>query len=346
MPLKQSDRFPVYPTGAVIHLIVLLLVTLLMLQAGFAATATNPDLSAAESRLDESFNGVIEASKAQDRIYQRAFGMADFAAQQPNTPQMRFRIGSITKTFTAAIVVQLAEAGDLSLDDPVGKFITGIPNGDRITLFDLVEHRSGLRDFSQDDWKVLLLSESPLTRSDILQRIADKKPRREPGEKFEYNNAGYLLLGFVVEDVTQKSLASAFEVMLLEPLGLADTGVKARDGEIENLSTGHDRKLREDPADYDYSTILAAGGLYSTASDLLRWCEQQSVNPERLGWRRGERFGREAAWHPGNINDYSALLVQFPEVEGCYAVVSNVGRSRPPKDMLRTIPDALFGKEE
>lgn len=302
-------------------------------------------LADAEVRLQDSFHGVIEASVGEQVVYQQAFGMADIAAGQANNGQQRFRIGSVSKTFTAAVVASFAEAGEIDLNDTISTYLDGVPNGELITLFDLLEHRSGLRDFSQADWKLLFLSDNPLTKDTVLQMIVAKKPKRKPDKKFEYNNAGYILLGYVIESVAEKGLTEVFREELFEPLELDDTGFAARDDEIHNLSVGHNKKLEADPANYDYSAIIAAGGLYSTVGDLIKWCASQSVNPERLGWRQGERFGRDAAWHTGNTNDYSALLVQFPEIDGCYAVLSNVGQKKPSKDVFRTIPAQLFGDQ-
>jgi CubicO group peptidase (beta-lactamase class C family) len=298
-------------------------------------------LVGAEARLERSFNGVILASRGDAIVYRRAFGVADEGREGE---RRRFRIGSISKTFTAAIAIDLAAAGRLSLEDPLSTYVRGVENGERMTLRMLITHHSGLGDFSQREWKRLLLGAAPLTRENIITMIAAKKLRSSPGEKFAYSNAGYLLLALAMETATGRT----FEELLQEFLdrqGLGDTGFSARDGEISNLAPGHAPNGELDGADYDYTAIAAAGGLFSTAADLAQWCRAQSRVDSLLGWRSGERFGRASFWHPGNTNDYSALLVRFPDIDGCYVVLSNVGRKAPPKDVIRTLPAHFFGAE-
>lgn len=305
---------------------------------------TQETVAKAERRLEKDFHGIIYASRDGKTVYEKAFGFADVERALENETTKRFRIGSVSKTFTVALVRALADEGALSLDDRISTYIKNIPNGDQITLLDLVEHRSGLQDFSQGDWRFLLLSGKTVTRSEVLALIQKKEPKRLPGVRFEYNNVGYVLLGYVISDVTKLSYDDALFKYILEPLALVNTGVAATDGQIANLSTGHTPNLKIDEAEYDYSAIMAAGGMYSTARDMAQWCASQNNAGDVTGWRRGERFGLQAAWHPGNSNDYSALLVRFPEVKGCYVVLSNVGRRKPLKEFLRVIPEALFAE--
>lgn len=331
-----------------VHLISrIILATVLTLWVARSPTLASSDIVVeAESRLLDTFHGVVLASAGGSTLYQRTFGLADIESGQPNALNKRFRIGSISKTFTAALAIRLADAGLFSLDDPISMYVEALPNGEDIRLIDLLRHESGLRDFSQADWKFLLLSDTPPTRNEVLQRIADKKPKRRPGKKFEYSNVSYVLLGYAIESATNRDFASVLDSELIGPLGLSDTGFVAKNASITNLSAGHDKKNRPDLSNYDYTAIIAAGGLYSTAVDLERWCRQQSLNPSFAGWKTGERFGRSAAWHTGNTNDYSALLVRFPEIDGCYVVLSNVGQKKPPKELFRTLPEFFFGVSE
>jgi CubicO group peptidase (beta-lactamase class C family) len=300
-------------------------------------------LDDAERRLSDGFHGVVMAHRDGQQVYARAFGMADVSQGVPNRLDRRFRIGSITKTFTTELVHQLAEEGRLSLEDPLSRYVSGIAGGGRIRLVDLIEHRSGLDDFTDRDWQRLLLSSPRLQPSQVLDTLRARRLKREPDRRFEYNNAGYLLLGRVIEAVTRQSYADALRDRILGPASLHDTGLAAFDDEVRDLSVGHGPNARPDPARYDHGAIDSAGGLYSTAGDLLSWCEVQHTRQRTRGWRQGERFGRVAVWHTGNTNAYSALLVRVPDVRGCYAVLSNVGRVSPPRDILRTLPGHFFG---
>ena len=300
----------------------------------------------AETALSQSFDGVIMASQGEEVLYAKAFGKANSVTNQNNDMHHRFRVGSVSKTFTAAALAQLFDDNKLSPDDSIEQYLPGIPNGTEITLAQLLAHESGLRDFSQEDWQWLLLSQPPPSAEAVLQRIREMKPRRAPGRTFQYANVNYVLLGQIIETVSGMPFSAFVRQTLLDPLSLHDTGYAGTDAEVDALSTGHGPDRRPDDNDYDYTAILAAGGLYSTAEDMLGWCRAQNAKRNTLGWRSGQRFGRDAFWHPGNTNDYSALLVRFPEVDGCYVVLSNVGRKKPHKAIMRTLPESLFARWE
>lgn len=304
-----------------------------------AAHALDEDaLAAAERRLAGAFSGAVLATRGEATIYERAFGQAEPGVELRT--DHRFRIGSVSKTFTAALVTRLVQESRLSLNDPITRFVPGIANGDRIRIVDLVEHQSGLQDFSQSDWRLLLTGEPPVEREALLTMLRSKRARREPGRRFEYNNAGYVLLGLVTEEVTGAKYADAIQQYLLAPLSLSETGFADTDDMILDLAPGYGPNRRLDPIEYHYTAIAAAGGLYSTVADLSRWTALHDASV--LGWRRGERFGRPAIWHAGNTNDYSALAVRFPDINANYVVVSNVGRRPPQRDIIRTLPELLF----
>ena len=309
--------------------------------APVAGTREGGAISEAEAQLTKSFHGVVLATKGGAAIYERAFGFADIANGAPNRLDHRFRIGSVSKTFTVALAAHLARAGAFSLDDVIETFVPGVANGGRIRLIDLIEHRSGLGDFSQEDWRRLLIERPPPTASDLMRLIAARGAKREPDKSFVYSNIGHVLLGLAIEQAAGKPYTAALSERILGPFNLADTGFAARDADIADLATGHGPKLKADVEEYDYTAIVAAGGLYSTAGDLASWCAAQD-DPETPGWRRGERFGRRAIWHTGNTNDYAALAVAFPEIGASYVVLSNVGRRPPPKVLMRTLPEHLF----
>ncbi len=298
--------------------------------------------SAIEAKLEAKFSGVIVATRQGKLVYQRAFGAAQADSGEVNDIGKRFRIGSISKTFTAALARKMESEGLLSLNDSLSKHIPSFPNGDAIKLTDLLHHRSGLADFSQADWKALWLPTAPLSQERIVAMIAAKKAKSVPGTKFAYNNVGYVLMGVVLERVSKRPYPELLREKITVPLGMVDTGWFQTDREVMNLSAGHGPKRTLDPAQYDYTAIIAAGGLYSTASDLVRWCNAHVETGSLATWQSGERFGRKVSWHAGNTNSYSSLIVRFPEIEGCYIVLSNIGRTNPPVEIMRSLPNALF----
>lgn len=328
--------FALEPQTLTVFLMAIVIATV----ATSAASDDQSRLADAEARLDRDFSGVVMAACDTGTTYARAFGQANQATGELMTLDHRFRIGSVSKTFTAALIHRLAQVGACSLSDPVSRYVSGVPTGDRITLAHLMGHRSGLEDFSQDEWRRLLVDSPRPTVGDVHRMIAVKRLKAEPGKKYSYCNVGYVLLGMVVEQVSGMPYATALQRYLLDPAGLSNTGVADEDSQIARRAVGHGPDRRPDTTHYHYGLVAAAGGMYSTAGDLVRWCSVQ--DSAGLGWQRGERFGRKAMWHTGNTNDFSALIVRFPEVKGAYLVLSNVGRRKPPKDVFRTIPKELF----
>ncbi len=277
----------------------------------------------------------------------RIVSFAAYGQASHGVPTNRFRIGSVTKTFTSAMIARLEEQGKLGIDDPLSKHLPGFPGGDAITLRHLIDHRSGIRDLSQHDFKSLMLREEPIELRDVVAVLQSKKAVSQPGAKRSYNNAGYILLGAVIERVTGKTYAVAVQDEFLSPLGMDDTGYAVFDSEVEGLATGHLSGMKPDPQRYNYSGILAAGGMYSTAEDLRTWAHAldslgaEWYRKDRLGWTTGERYNRDAAWHTGNTNTYAALLVRFPTSDSCLVVLSNEAREGIPAE-VRTMARAAF----
>ena len=337
-----SSISPFLPSVCVL---VLVLVLACGLQGCAALEGARPDIRQAEQDLSRSFNGVVLAEDAGRIVSFAAYGQASHGV--PTTTRHRFRIGSVTKTFTSAMIARLEEQGKLGIDDPLSKHLPGFPGGDAITLRHLIDHRSGIRDLSQHDFKSLMLREEPIELRDVVAVLQSKKAVSQPGAKRSYNNAGYILLGAVIERVTGKTYAVAVQDEFLSPLGMDDTGYAVFDSEVEGLATGHLSGMKPDPQRYNYSGILAAGGMYSTAEDLRTWAHAldslgaEWYRKDRLGWTTGERYNRDAAWHTGNTNTYAALLVRFPTSDSCLVVLSNEAREGIPAE-VRTMARAAF----
>ncbi len=325
------------------------LITGLLLMVGSVSSKINFDSE--KKTLEAKFSGVVMASKAGATVFAQPFGLADVMNHQNNTLEHVFRIGSISKTFTAVLIHMLAAEQQLSLDDPLDDHIKGIPKGDLITVRMLIEHRSGLKDWNQQEWKKLLLPPGRPTHQELLGWIRAKRPGKQPGKKFKYNNLGYHLLGLIIEQVTGSPYEQVLHQKLLQPLALNQTGFAAYDHEVSGISQGYGPKQKPDTRTYDYAAIKAVGGLYSTAKDMDAWCHALqnaalipvSYRNHLPGWKQGQRFGHQAYWHPGNTNTYSALLVMFPQMDGCYVVLSNTGREKPMKTIMRSLPQKIFG---
>lgn len=198
-------------------------------------------------------------------IYSAAFGMSDRENSTAATPRSVLQVGSVTKQFTAAAILRLAERGALTLDDPIEKFVPEFnPRGATITLRHLLSHTSGITMLVPDQY-------SPMTREQFITLIDGQPLQFTPGSQWSYSNTGYRLLGYAIESITGRPFADFVHREFALPLGLIDTGVCGTSNlplpEGYGVLQGTLMRMRA----IDMSVPFAAGALCSTASDLARW---------------------------------------------------------------------------
>jgi len=150
--------------------------------------------------VQKTFNGSVLIAKNGQILYSEGFGMANIELGVPNSPKTKFRLGSITKQFSAMLIMQLQERGLLSVDDSLTKYIPDYPNGDKITIHHLLTHTSGVPSFTgfPDYAKIMV---QPLKLEEIIALFKNKPLEFEPGTKYRYSNSGYVLLGYILESV-------------------------------------------------------------------------------------------------------------------------------------------------
>jgi CubicO group peptidase (beta-lactamase class C family) len=221
----------------------------------------------------KEFTGTVLVSSGDRVLFEKAYGYADLEWDIPNTVDAKFRIGSVSKQFTAASILLLTQDGKLDLDRSVTKYIPNAPNAWRpITIHDLLTHTSGIPDFLAfpDFQSTKTLPSSP---HETLLRFRDRPLEFEPGTEGRYSNSGYVALACVIENVSGVSFSQFLTNRLFRPLGLKDTGTDThrtirwhRARGYTNFQTGLGN------ADYiDISIATGGGSLYSTVGDLRRW---------------------------------------------------------------------------
>jgi D-alanyl-D-alanine carboxypeptidase len=295
----------------------------------------------------------IAVSQRGEVIYSEAFGLTDKPSATAATPRSVMQIASVTKQFTAAAILRLAERGALTLDDPIEKFVPEFnPQGRTITLRRLLSHTSGLR----RDWLVPGVDlTKPITRPAVISALNSKPFDFPTGQKFSYSNAAYMLLGYAIESITGRPYAEFIHQELALPLGLIDTGVCGAfnlplpEG-YGLVSSGLWIRLRA----LHPTAVQSSGGLCSTASDLARWSHfladgrvmlpasyATMTTPARLennalvpnGYSLGVHLqqyqGHPVVWHNGAIDGYQSFLHYFPDQDIAVAVITN-GFPAPP----------------
>jgi D-alanyl-D-alanine carboxypeptidase len=246
--------------------------------------SSEADLDAAlkKSFQESAAPGVVAAVQTPDNTWIRALGIADRTSEEPMTPEVYHRIGSVTKTFTITLLLQAEAEGLLSLDDTIDQYIKGVPNGDEITLRQMADMTSGIANYSEtkqfdgdpgaDPYKVWEPEE-------LAQIGIEDSPLFDPGTEFYYSNTNAVLLGLVLEQVTGKPIGELYRQRIIEPLDLKDTSFPdtsdnslpephAQGYTLQGQSSGGEPV---DATDWNVSWTWTAGGMISTVDDLLAY---------------------------------------------------------------------------
>jgi CubicO group peptidase (beta-lactamase class C family) len=306
---------------------------------------------------DHLFSGsVLEALRGRV-ILDKGYGYADVARRVPNTITTAYRIGSISKQFAAAAVLQLQEAGRLSIHDHLCRYIRACPQAwTPITVQMLLTHTSGFPATAGTPASTTSVS-TPITVEQGIDLLKGVPLDRRPGARFEYSNANYDLLGAIVAQVAHVPYADYLQRRILDPLALRGTGYDQNHPDPHLHAVGY--STWGVPAPYvDVSWLYAAGALYSTVGDLWRW-DQAILNGVLLskaatsdmlashvtmcsgaarcggydklaygyGWVRGVLAGQPIVWHNGEVNGFAALNAVLPRQDITIVVLSNVQTS-------------------
>jgi CubicO group peptidase (beta-lactamase class C family) len=248
-------------------------------------------------------------------VFSKGFGLANIETATPVTPASVFRIGSITKQFTASAILQLAQEGKLSLDDTLAKYLPDFPNADRLVLRRMLSHTSGLGNYTQIN-PLVFLQDSRTDRS-TTQLIEAMKPTSqklayEPGTAWRYSNTAYVLLGVILEQIEKQSYAEVMQHRLFTPLGLASTAVDDAATVVPNRASGYSSAARA-PSGFVNASFIAmsfpggAGNLRSTASDLCAW------HAALLGGKVLQPASLKAMLTPATLNDGSLPALTDPK---------------------------------
>ncbi|RFU47596.1 serine hydrolase [Paraburkholderia sp. DHOC27] len=290
------------------------------------------------------FSGVVLVAKQGEVIFREAFGFANREWAIPNTPDTRFRIGSITKQFTAAAILRLADRGKLSVADRLGQYLSYVPDSwQDVTLHQLLTHTSGIPSYTNlPDFSSRISLEERTPRA-VMELTRDQPLECVPGEQFRYSNTGYTLLGSVLESITGQTYADFLHDEFFEPLGMRDSGYEHTTQIIERRADGYtcvDGRWRH--ARYIAMSLpYAAGGLYSTVDDLYRWSQAlmkgDVIRPDTLeamlrdhgqgygyGWFIATADERRFIHHGGAINGFLGTLDLRPDDDLTTIVLANL----------------------
>ena len=328
--------------------------TLALLLAGCSLASAAPVDDAA--RMDQvvqhfvdtqQFMGAVLVARGDEIVFDKAYGHANLEWQIANTPTVKFRLGSITKQFTAVSLLLLEERGKLALGDPIKRhYPQAPPTWDAITLQHLLTHSSGIPSFTSFP-EFQKLKQFPTPVADVIALFKDKPLEFAPGEKMAYSNSGYLLLGHVIEQVSGTSYAEFVQANIFAPLGMKDSGYDSNAQIIPHRASGYTLKgtLIEN-ADYVHMSIPhAAGGLYSTTADLLRWQRglyggklisaaslRKLTTPYKDDYALGvfvQTKPRPSYSHGGGIEGFNTQLAYYPDSAVTVVALANLNGGAP-----------------
>ncbi len=330
-----------------IHRCVLIVTALLLSLAVHAQDTTRMDAVVTPLVDSRQFMGAVLVARGDQIVFNKAYGSANLEWKIANTPTTKFRIGSITKQFTSASILLLEQRGKLKLDDPIRKHFLDAPVAwDAITLKHLLTHTSGIPNFTNfPEYQKLKYLETPL--SDVIALFKDKALEFKPGEKMAYSNSGYMLLGYVIEKASGMSYADFVQANIFVPLGMKDSGYDSNTLLIERRAAGYSRKGEAIVnADFVHMSVPhAAGGLYSTTEDLLRWqrglyggklLNKASLKKLTTPFKNNYAFGlivnpdkRKVYSHGGGIEGFNTNLAYYPQTQTTVVALSNVNGGAP-----------------
>lgn len=319
------------------------------------------------------FEGAVLVVEKGKIIYKNGFGMANHEWDMPIQTDTKFRIASVTKQFTAMLIMQLVAENKLALDMPLSKYLPNYPqeNADKITIHHLLTHSSGIPNYTSFPSYRDLMREYK-TPMEIIDIFADSTLQFTPGERFDYSNSGYVLLGAIIEEVTGKTYGKVLQEMIFKPLKMINSGFDNNRKILKNRAVGYNKigASFENASPIDMSMAYSAGGIYSTVEDMYLW--DQALYTSALipksdmdlvfqkhipawgqhygyGWMigdisKGNSDERIATIeHDGVINGFTSSIIRIPSERSSIIILNNTGGG-PLRRMSQAICGILYGK--
>lgn len=342
-----------------------LLLSVIVFNISFAQLAKKID-----SIIQTEFNnpndpgGVFLVSKKGKTLYEKAFGKANLELDVNMTPQHVFQIGSMTKQFTAVSILILESQGKLTVNDPISKYIPDYPSGNSITIHHLLTHTSGIKDFTKMK-TISEIAQKEMSPKMMVDFFKNEPVDFKPGEKFEYNNSGYVLLGYLIELVSGEKYEDFIRKNIFEKAGMRNSYYASDRKLIKNRAYGYHKKSEGyvNRTIISFSVPFASGSLMSTVEDMVKWQGALNQNiflkPEQIrkaftkykpnngeeftygyGWHLKEINGVSTREHGGSVFGFKSMAVYIPDEDVYVIGLSNCDCHSPTqitKDIARLI---------
>lgn len=318
-----------------------IITTLIILFTSIIGISQHSDYSKLDSFFtilaeNDRFMGSVAVIGGDEVLYSKALGYADVESKITNNSETKFRVGSISKTFTATLVMKAVELGKINLDDTIDHYFPRVQNAQDITVRHLLNHRSGITNFT--DRSYFSWYTKPITQAALLDTIISKGIDFKPNTDYAYSNSNYVLLTFILEDVFDSSFDTILDEHIVNPLQLKNTGY----GETINTSQNEAKSYTmgttwEIELEGDMSIPLGAGGIVSTPTDLCLFVkallsgklistlsvqEMKPAGDDSYGFALyNTPFNDKNGWgHGGNIDAFASNMIYFEEEDICFAI--------------------------
>jgi CubicO group peptidase (beta-lactamase class C family) len=291
-----------------------------------------------------NFSGAVLVMKDNKVLFTKGYGMADVSSSEPNTPETKYLICSVTKQFTAAAVMQLSEKKLLNLNDPIVRYLPDYPQpaADKVTIYHLLTHTSGIAEYT-DLPQFEEMYDRPARLEDVVTIFKDIPLLFEPGSEWRYSNSGYYLLGLIIEKVSGEAYGEYMRKHVFEPLGMSNSSFPHGFMDLPGSARGHtfDSAGSLVPEAAVHSNLpYSAGGLYSTVGDIAKWDRSLRngilLSPESLsrmftpykghygcGWFIDTLYGHQLVFHGGGGGGFRSSFMRFVDEPFCLVVFGN-----------------------
>jgi CubicO group peptidase (beta-lactamase class C family) len=321
------------------------------------------------------FMGSVLVARAGTVLLSAGYGMANLEHDVPNTPQTKFRLGSITKQFTAAAILQLQERGLLAVHAPISTYLPNYPNGNQITIHHLLNHTAGIPNFNDVDG-FEETTKMNVSLDDLIARFNTKPLEFSPGERYCYTNSGYVVLTKIIETVSNRSYSDYLQHQILEPLEMVNSGYDRQEAILPHRASGYifTGEAYQNADFVNMSWPSGAGGMYSTTEDLYKWerglytnailteSSREMMFTPKVTILEGEdgkgayhgyggiictHYGRTLSYHGGEINGFSTRIARYPDEQVSIIVLTNIESPTAPAPVVliaNALAAILFGE--
>src|SRR5690554_3276986 len=332
----------------------------LMVQGIYAQTPNIKLLDSLFTHIEANSKNMGSVSVFKDgrEIYQKSIGYASVGDKVKANAKTKYRIGSISKTFTAAMIMQLVDQGKLTLQTQLKQFFLQIPNADKITIEHLLRHESGLFNFTASPdysrWMV-----DPKSKEELLKTFVNNSTVFQPGEKHEYSNTNYVLLSFIAEELSGMPYGDILQAKIVKPARLTDTQFGSKINLKNNEALSYNRLGEwELSSETDPSIPIGAGGIAATASDVSRFFSQlfegelvsDSSLSKMTSLKEGVGLGlfqipfyqKRGLGHSGAIDGFKSSAMYFPDDKLAVSYLSNA-EDMVVNDIIIGVLSAVYG---